>query len=825
MTNINESSQIDYASNTFRILIATDNHIGYLEDDPIRGKDSLNTFEEILKMAKQQQVDFILLGGDLFHHNRPSRSCIYQTMRLLRKYCMGDKPSEIWISSDQSAHFPDDFATANYLDPNYNISYPVFCIHGNHDDPSGAGNLCSLQLLSTSGLMNYFGRVQDIQQVNIQPILMEKGTSKLALYGLGNIRDERLHRTWRDGRVNFDRPIESDWRDEAFNLFVIHQNRVKHGPTSYIPEMFLDDFLDLVLWGHEHDCRIDPESNGVPDGPSIIQPGSSVATSLTDGEALTKYVGLLEINGRDYELKKLRLTTVRPFQCTTVVLHQQTDFLPSDTKACQQYLHNVVMDLIEKAKEIWKDQLLERRRQQSEFSQMMCQHSNEEEGEGIEVEEEDDAMPLPLIRIRVDYTDAYDVFNPLQFGQQYINQVANPKDIIKFRRIKDQANSNTSAGRRARTRAVDIIDDTNTSARERLDQIKVEDLVNDLLERDLSILPENELMNSVKMFVDKDDKSAIKRFVNSSISRIQQCIPPTMDFDILTEEYVNRRVSTLKNERSLHFARDHAGLLTQTSQVDDDDNNSNNNQMGDTNSIASHSAQREREHTTEEDIELFSDILINNNNYKYEHDEGDAGSIRMNMNTKKMTNKKKNIATATRNIPRRKTKATASESKTHTVDINSEDEDENDSDEDEDGDGLYCDKNDNDFEDDEVPTATFSTTTRKRLPIASTPTSSRAKRSKQDTTVVTTSQNKGKKRATPSSKEHDARATLLHHNNKERTQSGRESTDHNNNQQMIMIDNSSEDEDASLFNQSTLPISTTQSRRILPASLSQHRKN
>ncbi|CAO3629144.1 unnamed protein product [Cunninghamella echinulata] len=748
-------------------------------------------------------------------------------MRLLRKYCMGDKPSEIWISSDQLAHFPDDFATANYLDPNYNISYPVFCIHGNHDDPSGAGNLCSLQLLSTSGLMNYFGRVQDIQQVNIQPILMEKGTSKLALYGLGNIRDERLHRTWRDGRVNFDRPIESDWRDEAFNLFVIHQNRVKHGPTSYIPEMFLDDFLDLVLWGHEHDCRIDPESNGVPDGPSIIQPGSSVATSLTDGEALTKYVGLLEINGRDYELKKLRLTTVRPFQCTTVVLHQQTDFLPSDTKACQQYLHNVVMDLIEKAKEIWKDQLLERQRQQSEFSQIIYQHSNEEEEE----EEENDVMPLPLIRIRVDYTDAYDVFNPLQFGQQYINQVANPKDMIKFRRIKDEANSNTAAGRRARARAVDIIDDASTSARERLDQIKVEDLVNDLLERDLSILPENELMNSVKMFVDKDDKSAIKRFVNSSISRIQQHIPPTMDFDILTEEYVNRRVSTLKNERSLHFARDHAGLLTQTSQVDDD-NNSNNNQMGDTNSTASHSAQREREHITQDDIELFSDILTNNN-YKHEHNEEDDGSIVTDKKTKKMTNKNKNTTTTTRNIPKRKTKVTTSKSKPYTVDINIEDEDENDSDEDEDADGLYRDKNDNDFEDsdgedDEVPTASFSTTTRKRLPIASTPSSSsssRAKRSKQDTTIITTAQNKGKERATTSSKEHDARATMLHHNNKGRTQSGKKSTDHDNNQQMMIIDNSSEDEDASLFNQSTLPISTTQSRRILPSSLSQRRKN
>ena len=29
------------------------------------------------------------------------------------------------------------FPVVNYEDPNYNISIPVFSIHGNHDDPAG----------------------------------------------------------------------------------------------------------------------------------------------------------------------------------------------------------------------------------------------------------------------------------------------------------------------------------------------------------------------------------------------------------------------------------------------------------------------------------------------------------------------------------------------------------------------------------------------------------------------------------------------------------------------------------------------------------------
>lgn len=41
---------------TFKILIATDIHLGYLEKDAIRGNDTYNTLDEILKCAKTNQV-------------------------------------------------------------------------------------------------------------------------------------------------------------------------------------------------------------------------------------------------------------------------------------------------------------------------------------------------------------------------------------------------------------------------------------------------------------------------------------------------------------------------------------------------------------------------------------------------------------------------------------------------------------------------------------------------------------------------------------------------------------------------------------------------
>lgn len=41
---------------TFRILLATDIHLGYVEKDAIRGSDSYNTMDEILKCAKAKKV-------------------------------------------------------------------------------------------------------------------------------------------------------------------------------------------------------------------------------------------------------------------------------------------------------------------------------------------------------------------------------------------------------------------------------------------------------------------------------------------------------------------------------------------------------------------------------------------------------------------------------------------------------------------------------------------------------------------------------------------------------------------------------------------------
>jgi double-strand break repair protein MRE11 len=235
-----------------RFMVATDNHLGFAERDPIRYNDSFAAFEEVLRNAKQKKVDFVLFAGDLFQENKPSRKTLHNTMELLRRYCLGENPVFIEILNDQKDLFKSSFGSVNYEDPYHSIALPIFAIHGNHDDPSREGGtgeaLAALDLLAISNLLNYYGKCDNVENIEITPILMRKGNTKVALYGLGAIRDERLNRMWNQKKVKFIRLSHEQGRDDYFNIFVLHQNRdYGRGKKNCIHESMIPEWMGKTL--------------------------------------------------------------------------------------------------------------------------------------------------------------------------------------------------------------------------------------------------------------------------------------------------------------------------------------------------------------------------------------------------------------------------------------------------------------------------------------------------------------------------------------------------------------------------------------------------
>ncbi|PLB33651.1 MRX complex nuclease subunit [Aspergillus candidus] len=495
---------------TIRILVATDNHVGYNERDPIRGDDSWKSFHEIMCLAKKHDVDMVLLAGDLFHENKPSRKSMYQVMRSIRMNCFGDRPCELEMLSDASENFQGAFNHVNYEDLDINVAIPIFSIHGNHDDPSGEGHLAALDLLQVSGLLNYYGRTPESDNIEVKPVLLQKGRTKLALYGMSNVRDERLFRTFRDGKVKFFQPSvqKNDW----FNLMCVHQNHHAYTETGYLPENFLPEFLDLVIWGHEHECLINPRLN--PETRfHVMQPGSSVATSLVPGEAVTKQVSLVSITGREFKSEPIRLKSVRPFAMREIVLSEEKGAQKLARKEnnrteVTRFLMTIVEELIEEAKAEWL------------------------ENQDDTTEDEEQEIPLPLVRLRVETSTpeggAFDCENPQRFSNRFVGKVANVNDVVQFHRKKKQAS----------TRRDGTVEEATVSHLSTLDTVKVEQLVREFLSaQSLSILPQNSFGDAVSQFIDKDDKHAMEMFVNESLeNQIKHLLDLDRDGDVDDEE-------------------------------------------------------------------------------------------------------------------------------------------------------------------------------------------------------------------------------------------------------------------------------------------------
>ena len=491
-----------------RILISSDNHLGYAEKSPIKYEDSFATFDEILEIGQNANVDMVLLGGDLFHENKPSRQTEMRAMQILRDRVYGDNPVQIHLVSDPNDGFShcSGRKDVNYTDPNLNIGLPIFSIHGNHDDPAGMGGFSVLDKLHAAGLVNYFGKVLDLKDISIKPICLVKGQTKLALYGMSSVKDERLHRLYRDEKVKLTRPEEDI--DSWFNLFVLHQNRAPHGSrTNYVPEHFIDGFFHFVLWGHEHECRITPEKSVFGDDKSffVCQPGSSVATSLCEAETKEKKVAILSIYQTTFKMEEISLQTVRPMVFKTIWIEEEIPELVgmSDEKKAQKkieaYLVHYVNELIEE-----------------EVPHLLTGHPKQPK--------------LPLIRVRVEYKEEAHQLQAARFGSHFHMKVANHAEILLFRKRAEKKEKS------------ELFDDklmAHLMPRHQAGS-SMEDLVAKYFSEinkngEMQVLGVQGIGNAVKRYIEKEDKeslgAAIDRQLKKTLDALENAHVEPQDVD------------------------------------------------------------------------------------------------------------------------------------------------------------------------------------------------------------------------------------------------------------------------------------------------------
>lgn len=124
-------------------------------------------------------------------------------MQILAKYCIGEENAT--IKSDCSL---------NFNNPKANVSLPIFSIHENHDGSSGLNSISPLYVIHSGGFINDSERVSDVDNIELKLILI-KGNVKIALYGLGYIKDRRLYKTFLKGNVKYSKHLGEGWYNIA----------------------------------------------------------------------------------------------------------------------------------------------------------------------------------------------------------------------------------------------------------------------------------------------------------------------------------------------------------------------------------------------------------------------------------------------------------------------------------------------------------------------------------------------------------------------------------------------------------------------------------
>jgi len=229
---------------------------------------------------------------------------------------------------------------------------------------------------------------------------------------------------------------------------------------------------------------------------TVLQPGSTVATSLHIMEAAKKHIALLHICGEQWKMEAIPLDSVRSFMHKDIVLRE----LPAPPRTEEQLmdvLTKQVEELISLADAEAPSNLLLKGREK---------------------------LTLPLIRLRIEYSECI-TCNPQRFGAKFVGRVANPNELLLFYR-KAPKRMGKPAGKDG---SKDDKEEDLEGAMPgyglhtmRQETRAIEDLVADLMKESgeqLSVLQVPEFNDAVHEYVHKETIASIRTFVQEVMER------------------------------------------------------------------------------------------------------------------------------------------------------------------------------------------------------------------------------------------------------------------------------------------------------------------
>lgn len=226
-----------------KLAILSDFHLGYEKTSEDTFKQAQSALE-----AASKKADALLILGDVFDDPAPTEEAKSDALKLFQSMAGKGWKAKV-ISTDNAKG---------------STSLPIIAIAGNHENRETRKGGKPLASLRSAGL---------IVELDNSIAVIENGSERVAVYGIGNVKDSKFLET-----IKLLKPAPMSG---YFSVFMFHQSILELMPFNPAPSISLDDLpdgFDLYVNGHLHN-RTAMELHGKP----FLMPGSTVFTHMEAG--------------------------------------------------------------------------------------------------------------------------------------------------------------------------------------------------------------------------------------------------------------------------------------------------------------------------------------------------------------------------------------------------------------------------------------------------------------------------------------------------------------------------------------------------------------